>query len=35
MIELKDVTKEYSKGNLCAKWYQPEDRAGRIRIYRR
>ena len=23
MIELKDVTKEYSKGVCSAKWYQP------------
>ena len=35
MIELNEVTKEYSKGDCCSEWYQSEDRTGRIRIYRR
>ena len=35
MIELRNVTKEYSKGNSALNGVICEDRTGRIRFYRR
>ena len=35
MIELNEVTKEYSKGVAALNGVNLEDRTGRIRIYRR